>query len=129
MGDITTYLQNRQDNFLTNTITFGDLASLNNIKEQVSGILLTLNTLEGDFVESIQFLSDQLDAVLGASTSLDVIEGRLLNIKQAINFIIKTRFEVAQETKGVSLVDLSKGEFTDLFYNLALQGITFRNQQ
>jgi hypothetical protein len=128
MGDITTYLQTRQDNYLTNTINFGDLASLNNIKEQVSGVLVALNTLESDFVESVQFLSEQLDAVLGASASLDVIEGRLMNIKEAINFIMKTRFEIAESTKGVSLVDLSKGEFSGLFYNLALQGITFGKQ-
>jgi archaellum component FlaC len=123
--DFSTFLNNKQDYQLIDEITFGDFADLKNIKEQTGGILFKLENIENNFQRTLDFLTSSVSSVLYTSSSLDMVEARIINIKEAINFILKTRFEIAENSKGVSIVDLSKGDFSDLFFNVSLKGITF----
>ncbi len=122
------YLEQRQDYVLLNTLTFGDMFSTENIKEQIQGIRFKKTSVTNNFNTSILFLETQLDNVLAASKSLDIIEARFDAVQSSMNFILKSRLEVAEGTKGISIVDLDKGTFKDLVYDIDLKGITFSKE-
>ena len=119
------FLEQKEDYNIITDITFGTNFSLKNIKAQIEGILFKTDTLGADFKRSIEFLEDQLEKILVANKSLEIIESRFQNIKASMDFILKSRYEIAENTKGVSVIDLTKGNFDGLNYNIGLKGLTF----
>lgn len=122
------FLEKRQDFYLINKIAFGEISNLNNVRDQLKGLLFKIEGLEGAFKASIDFLQSNLDSVTDANKSLDIIESRLQNIKDSIDFILKSRFEISENSKSISIVELSKGNFNGLMFNIDLKGITFEKQ-
>lgn len=119
------FLEQRQDHYLINKIDFAAKINTKNIKEQLKGVLFKSANLNTSFDSSLDFLEEHLENVKEATASLDILEARIEAVKTSIDFILKTRFEIAEDTKGTSVVDLSKGTFNGLMFNTEQKGITF----
>lgn len=119
------YLETRQDYNLINVIDFGNIFDIANIKEQIKGIRFKADNLKLSFDRSVSFLESNLSDVLSANKALEIIESRFDNVRTSLNFILKSRLEIAENTKDISLVDLDRGLFKNLIYSIDMSGITF----
>lgn len=122
------FLNNKQDHYLLNNLTYASIASVRNIFLQLNGIIANAKSQTDLYETSVQFLSDSLSDVLASQKSLDIIESRINTIDEGIEYILKTRYESNEPFKAISLVDLSKGKFTQMIYDINLRGLTFDSQ-
>lgn len=120
-----TFLEEKDDYGLVFNINFADSFSRENIKQQIEAVLKKTARYDISFSQSVEFLKNQLEDVLSAKKSLEIVQSRYENVQSSLDFITKSRMETVENTKGVVMIDLSRGLHDGMVYSVGLKGLTF----
>ena len=117
------YLANRGAKFVINTFPDGNISEYNSY-ETYRAVLNKIRKIGLDIDDTISFLAEEEDDVVNTiESAIATLETKLQVIRDAVQYSSKLKMDMGGRPSDISVVDLSRGSFTNMNYSNTDRGL------